>query len=39
MNTRVGEMLDLIDCLAIYNGAAPKTKARFMSFAEQMEVD
>ena len=39
MTTRVGEMQDLIACLNIYNGAAPKPKAAPMSFLQQMEVD
>lgn len=26
MNTRIGEMLDMIACLAIFNGAKPKKK-------------
>lgn len=39
MTTRVGEMLDLIACLNIYNGAAPKPKAAPLSFLQQMEVD
>lgn len=37
MVTKVGEIKDMISCLAIYNGAAePKQKA--LSFMEQMEV-
>lgn len=39
MITRVGEMLDLIACLHIYNGAAPKTKPAPMDFLQQMEVE
>lgn len=39
MTTSVGEMQDLIACLNIYNGAAPKPKAAPLSFLQQMEVD
>lgn len=36
--TPVGEMRDMLDCLAIYNGASPKKKARKMSLLETLEV-
>lgn len=37
MVTKVGELRDMISCLAIYSGSArPKQKA--LSFQEQMEV-
>lgn len=39
MVTSVGEMQDLIACLNIFNGAAPKQKPVPMSFLQQMEVD
>lgn len=39
MITGVGEMQDLIACLNIFNGAAPKQKPASMSFLQQMEVD
>ena len=39
MITGVGEMQDLIACLNIYNGAAPKAQPAPMSFLQQMEVD
>ena len=40
MATRYGEMLDMIACLAIYNGAKPKdTKAPGkLSFEEAMKL-
>ena len=37
MATRVGEMLDMISCLAIYNGAPQKEQSN-LSFLEQMGV-
>lgn len=37
MATRVGEMLDMISCLSIYNGAPPKGQSN-LSFLEQMGV-
>lgn len=36
--TRYGEMLDLISCLAIYNGAEPGETRRKLSFDETLEV-
>ncbi len=39
MVTSVGEMQDLIACLNIFNGAAPKQKPVPISFLQQMEVD
>lgn len=36
--TRYGEMLDMIACFAIYNGAKPKAKKKKLSFAETCEV-
>lgn len=37
--TRVGEMLDMISCLAIYNGTArPKRKRRKLSYQEIMKL-
>ena len=36
--TRLGEMLDMVSCLAIYNGAPPKQKSKKLFFLEQMEV-
>jgi hypothetical protein len=39
MTTTMGEMQDMIACLNIYNGAAPKAKPVAMDFLQQMEVD
>lgn len=36
--TRYGEMLDLIACLSIYNGAEPGEARRTLSFDETLEV-
>lgn len=36
--TRYGEMLDMISCLAIYNGAEPARKQRKLSIEETLEV-
>lgn len=36
--TRYGEMLDLIACLSIYNGAEPGEIRRKLSFDETLEV-
>lgn len=37
--TRYGEMLDLIDCLSIYNGAAePKRQAVALSYDEAIAL-
>lgn len=38
MVTRVGEMRDMIACLAIYHGADPKPKQKHLSFLETLEV-
>lgn len=39
LTTRYGEMLDLISCLAIYNGVAePGETRRKLSFDETLEV-
>lgn len=38
MVTRYGEMLDMIACLAIYNGATPKKKQKHWTFEEAMKV-
>lgn len=39
MVTSVGEMRDLIACLNIFNGAAPKAKPETMDFFDMLEVD
>lgn len=36
IGTRYGEMLDMIACMAIYNGAKPKAKK--LSFDEAMKL-
>ena len=36
--TRTGEMRDMIACLAIYNGAPPKTKKKKLTFLETLDV-
>lgn len=36
--TRIGEMRDMIACLAIFNGAKPKPKHEKLSFLETLEV-
>lgn len=38
MVTRYGEMLDMIACLAIYNGATPKKEQKHWTFDEAMKV-
>lgn len=38
MNTRVGEMMDFLACMAISNGAEPKKKKKKMSFEEIMAL-
>ena len=38
LNTLYGEMLDLISCLAVYNGAA-KPKKEKLSFDEALLID
>lgn len=37
--TTVGEMRDMLACMAIYQGAKPKKKTRKLSFLETMEVE
>ena len=36
MSTRIGEILDMIDCHAIANGAEPKESAAPMSLADAL---
>lgn len=36
--TSVGEMRDMIACLAIYNGAPPKPKKKKLTFLETLDV-
>ena len=38
MTTRYGEMVDMISCFAIYNGADPKKKKRKLSFDEVLAL-
>ena len=38
MCTRYGEMLDMIACLAIYNGAKAKKKQKHWTFDAAMKV-
>lgn len=38
MATRYGEMLDMISCFAIYNGAEPKKQKRKLSYEEAMAL-
>lgn len=38
LSTRYGEMLDMIACMAIYNGATPKAEKKKLSFEQTMEV-
>ena len=39
MNTRYGEMLDMIACLSIYNGGAePKLKSRVMNYDDAINL-
>ena len=38
LHTRIGEMLEMIDCHAIANGAEPKTKKTPMSFMEVLNL-
>lgn len=38
MTTRYGEMLDMISCFAIYNGAEQKKKMRKPSFDEVLAL-
>lgn len=39
MNTRYGEFLDLMACMAIFNGAKPKKKARKMSIFDALAME
>lgn len=34
LHTRLGEMLEMLDCHAIANGAEPKTEKKALSFEE-----
>lgn len=36
--TRYGEMLDMIECMAIANGAEPKKKEKKMAFDDIMNL-
>lgn len=38
ITTRLGEMLDMIACLSIYNGAEPKEKSRPLSYEEAVQL-
>lgn len=38
LHTRYGEMLDMISCLAIYNGANPKKRKKKWKFEEVMDL-
>ena len=38
MHTRLGEMLEMIDCHAIANGAKPKNAPAPMSFEDAMKL-
>lgn len=39
INTRYGEMLDMIACLSIYNGGAqPKKKKKIMSYDDVINM-
>ena len=38
LHTRLGEMLEMIDCHAIANGAKPKPIAAPMSFDEALKL-
>ena len=38
LHTRIGEMLEMIDCHAIANGAEPKAKKNPMSFIEALSL-
>lgn len=38
MNTRFGEMLDLVSCLAIYNGGAEEKTKKTWTFSEAMAL-
>lgn len=36
--TRLGEMLDMINCLSIYNGAEPKETRRALRYEEAVKL-
>ena len=38
MTTRYGEMLDMIACLSIHNGATPKKRKKKFTFQEAMAL-
>ena len=38
MSTRLGEMMEMIDCHAIANGAEPKKTAAPMSFDDALKL-
>lgn len=38
MTTRYGEMLDMIACLNIHNGAEPKKRKKKYTFEEAMQL-
>lgn len=38
MVTRLGEMLDMIACLAIYNGADPKEQKRALRYEDAVKL-
>lgn len=38
MNTRVGEMLDMISCLSVYNGGAEAKNTKKYTFDEAMDL-
>ena len=38
LHTRLGEMMEMIDCHAIANGAEPKSSAVPMSFIEALNL-
>ncbi len=38
LHTRLGEMLEMLDCRAIANGAEPKTQAAPMRFEDVMKL-
>ena len=38
MLTRYGEMLDMISCFSIYNGAKPKKEKKKWTYEEAMEL-
>jgi hypothetical protein len=38
INTRYGEMCDIISCFAIYNGATPAKKKKSWSIEEALQL-